>query len=111
MTAAGMAADRVAAEADIKAVVTRLALELQDRILEIGCGWGRHSVALAQRGFANVLSIDIAPEPLAVARRLAREVGACCEFREQSFCEVQEPGFDAILSLYDRSCCGFPTER
>jgi SAM-dependent methyltransferase len=110
MTAAGMVADRVAAEADIDAVLAQLALGPADRILEIGCGWGRHSLALAQRGFDNVLSIDIAPEPLTVARRLAEAEGVCCDFRQTSFCEVQEQGFDAILSLYDRSCCGFPTE-
>ena len=46
-----------------------------DRILEIGCGWGRHSLAFARRGFGRVVSVDIAPAPLDLARALARGAG------------------------------------
>src|SRR3954471_11527736 len=111
MTPGSMVADQLAAAKDVDAVLASIDVSQADRILEIGCGWGRHSVAFAQRGFTNILSIDIAPEALAMARRLADTEGVSCDFRLQSFCAVQEQDFDAILSLYDRSCCGFPTEQ
>lgn len=110
-TAAGMAADCAVANQEVDALVACMALQPSDRILEIGCGWGRHSLAFAKRGFGCVKSIDIAPEPLAVARQMAQAAGVECDFRQQSFCTEDEPGYAAILSLYDRSCCGFPTER
>jgi SAM-dependent methyltransferase len=64
-----------------------------DRILEIGCGWGRHSLALARRGFGRVVSVDI---------ELARQDGLVCD-------AVHDGPYAAALSLYDRSVCGFPT--
>ncbi len=110
LTPERIAADCAAAERDLHFVLQRTALTTTDRILEIGCGWGRHALALAQRGFVHVTSIDIAPEPLVVARALASEHGLCCDFRQQDFMTVTEGPYQAILSLYDRSCCGFPTE-
>jgi SAM-dependent methyltransferase len=91
-------------------VLARTGLSCSDRILEIGCGWGRHSLALAGRGYGSVVSIDIAPEPLALARVLAREAGLRCEIRQQDFRQVDDGPYAAVLSLYDRSVCGFPSE-
>ncbi|NJO83954.1 MAG: class I SAM-dependent methyltransferase [Blastochloris sp.] len=109
LTPERIAADCAAAEQDIDALLTRIALVPSDRILEIGCGWGRHSLALARRGFRRVCSIDIAPEPLTIARALADERGLNCDFRQLDFLDVDDGLFDAILSLYDRSVCGFPS--
>jgi SAM-dependent methyltransferase len=110
LTAEQQATDHAAAQHDIEAVLARTGLRPTDRILEVGCGWGRHSLALARRAYGAVVSIDIAPEPLALAEQLARDAGLLCDLRQRSFCDVDEGGFQAILSLYDRSVCGFPTE-
>lgn len=110
LTAERIAAERAAAERDLDFVLARTGLAPRDRILEIGCGWGRHSLALARRGFGAVTSIDIAAEPLAVARGMAAEHDLACDFRQQDFMDVAGARFAAVLSLYDRSCCGFPTE-
>jgi SAM-dependent methyltransferase len=110
MTPEQIAVDSDAAEQDIAALLGRIPLAPGDRILEIGCGWGRHSLALARRGFTNVRSIDIAPEYLAIAHALAAEHGLRCDFRQQDFSTVDDGPYDAILSLYDRSVCGFPNE-
>lgn len=104
-------ADRAAAERDIDAVLARTGLDAHAMILEIGCGWGRHALALARRGFGGVISIDIAPEPLALARALAGEHGLSCRFSQRDFMDETGGFYHAILSLYDRSCCGFPTEE
>lgn len=110
LTAERIADDSAAAERDLAYVLERTGLAPDDRVLEIGCGWGRHTLALAERGFAHVTSIDIAPEPLGLARMRAREQGRRCELRQQDFMAVTDGPFQAVLSLYDRSCCGFPTE-
>ena len=111
LTAERIAADRAAAEHDLDWLLARTGLAPNDRILEVGCGWGRHALALAQRGFGHVMSIDIAPEPLAVARALAAEHDLRCSFRQQDFLTVTDGPYHAIVSFYDRSCCGSPTEH
>jgi SAM-dependent methyltransferase len=100
---------RAQAEGDLDAVLARTGLSRGDRILEIGCGWGRHSLALARRGFGRVVSVDIAAEPVALARALARQDGLVCDIRRQDFDAVHDGPYAAVLSLYDRSVCGFPT--
>jgi SAM-dependent methyltransferase len=111
LTPERIAADRAAAERDLDALLARTGLQPGDRILEIGCGWGRHALALAARGFWQVTSVDIAPEPLALARALASEVGLECELRQQDFLRMDAGPYHAVISLYDRSVCGFPTEE
>ncbi len=105
-----LAAEQAAAEHDLDFVLAQTGLAPDDRILEIGCGWGRHALAFARRGFTAVTSIDIAPEPLEIARALASEAGVRCELRQQDFATVDDAPYHAILSLYDRGCCGFPSE-
>ena len=78
LTPERIARDRAAAERDLDALLARSELRFEDRILEIGCGWGRHALALAARGFGRVTSVDIAPEPLALACALASEAGLRC---------------------------------
>lgn len=109
LTPERIVADHAAAECDIDALLKHTSLSPDDRILEIGCGWGRHALSLAARGFGRVRSIDIAPEPLVIARALASEHGLDCDFRQQDFLGV-DGLYDAVISLYDRSVCGFPTE-
>jgi ubiquinone/menaquinone biosynthesis C-methylase UbiE len=41
------------------------------RVLEVGCGTGRLSAALAERALAKIWAVDASPEMLAVARRKA----------------------------------------
>lgn len=44
------------------------------RVLDVGCGPGRHSIALAQRG-VEVVGIDISADFIAIAQRSAQSVG------------------------------------
>lgn len=101
-----------AAERDLDFVLARIPLDSRSRILEIGCGWGRHTLALRARGFTNLVSIDISPAMLALARERAAAAGHDADLRQLDFLDLAgEPPFDALLSLYDRSCLGFPSEE
>jgi len=111
LTAESRASGIAAAERDIAFVVAALELQPSDRLLEVGCGWGRHTLILHERGFRNLISVDIAPAMLAAARDRAAAANITADLRECDFRDLSdEAPFDAILSLYDRSCCGFASE-
>jgi len=52
------------------------------RILDVGCGNGRHALELSRRGF-TVTGIDISPSMLAQARTSAKKDGLQVEFLEK----------------------------
>ncbi len=77
-------------------------VELRDaRVLDVGCGAGLLSEAMAQAG-AGVTAIDLAPELVKVARLHALESGAQVDYRVQAVEELAagEPGaFDAVTCM------------
>lgn len=83
-------------------VVEVLGLQGQERILDLACGFGRHALELARRGYA-VVGVDITAEYVAEAQKQAREERLsntefiCADLREVSFCGE----FDAVLNLAD----------
>ena len=52
-----------------------------DRLLDVCCGQGRHSLELARRGFSSVVGIDASRYLIAVARRRARRLRLRPRFR------------------------------
>ena len=71
------------------------------RVLDVGCGGGILAESMAEKG-ADVLGIDLAEAPLAVARLHALESGASLEYREISAedCAVEKPAeFDCVTCL------------
>jgi SAM-dependent methyltransferase len=108
---AAMAEGERLAAADLAFVERVIPLHQNHRLLEIGCAWGRHTLLLARRGYRRAVSLDIAPAMLAIARRRAAAAGLAPDIRQGDYIDLG-PGepFDAILSLYDRSCLGWPTE-
>ena len=69
------------------------------RILDVGCGPGRHAIELAARGYA-VTGIDVSPRFLAIAREEAARRDLKISFFE---CDARElpfgDEFDAVLSI------------
>lgn len=71
------------------------------KVLDVGCGGGILAESMAEKG-ADVLGIDLAEAPLAVARLHALETGATLEYREISAedCAVENPAqFDCVTCL------------
>lgn len=58
----------------VLATIDELALPRTSRVLEVGCGPGLTTVALARRGF-TVLAVDTAPNMIAMTRALAKNAG------------------------------------
>jgi len=86
-------------EQEIDFLFERLALHAGSRVLDLGCGPGRHSLALARRG-VDVVGIDHSQEFVALARHAAAAEGLPCEFRAADVRDLDEKGrFDAVICL------------
>jgi len=71
------------------------------RVLDVGCGGGILAESMSHKG-ADVLGIDLAEAPLAVARLHAMETGATLAYQEISAedCAAEQPGsFDTVTCL------------
>jgi SAM-dependent methyltransferase len=71
------------------------------RILDVGCGSGRYSIELAERG-AEVVGIDCSKEMLRIARNLAggRGVAGRCRFIQGDFLNADCGGeYDLSLAI------------
>ena len=86
---------------EVDFVVDVLQLQGHERILDMACGFGRHALALARRGYSAV-GVDITEAFVEKARQLARESQVeaeflCADLRDVSFHEE----FDAVINLGD----------
>jgi 2-polyprenyl-3-methyl-5-hydroxy-6-metoxy-1,4-benzoquinol methylase len=82
-----------------------IALNKQARILDIGCGTGRHSVELARRGYA-VTGIDLSESMLDQARKKAAEANLTINFH---YLDARKLPFQAEFDLAIMICEGaFP---
>lgn len=69
------------------------------RILDIGCGTGRHSVELARRGY-HVVGVDLSESMLAKARAKAKSAGVEVEYRQADARELHfHNEFDLAIML------------
>jgi SAM-dependent methyltransferase len=82
---------------EVAFLVDALGLGPGDRVLDVGCGPGRHAVALADRGI-EVHGVDLSPDFVALAQEAAGARPATFEVldvRDLSF----EAEFDAVVCL------------
>lgn len=71
------------------------------RALDLGCGSGRHAIALAKRGYKDIVGVDLSPTLLAQARQLAARDGAQIEFIERDMRNLEGLGvFDLVINLF-----------
>ncbi len=85
---------------EIDFVLAQLDLPPGARVLDVGCGAGRHSIELARRGY-RVVGIDPAPAMIEAARAAAAEAGVAPDFRQASGeTFVADEEFDAAICLF-----------
>src|SRR6201982_3556802 len=67
---------------EVDLLVRSIGLERNDRILDLCCGQGRHSLKLASRGFPNVTGLDRSRYLIRLARKRAKHRGLQVSFHE-----------------------------
>ena len=85
---------------EVDFILAQLKLSPGDYILDIGCGSGRHSIALAERGF-RVVGIDPSGAMIEAARQAASGIEAKPQFFQVRAEEFQtEQKFEVALCLF-----------
>ncbi len=87
--------------AEVDGIVGLLELAAGARVLDLSCGFGRHSVELAQRGF-QVTGLDLSPQLLGHAREAAKAAGVQVTWIEADMREIPAPprSYDAVISMF-----------
>jgi SAM-dependent methyltransferase len=86
-------------EQEVEFLVEALALTAGQRVLDVGCGPGRHALALARRGI-HVHGVDASPEFVALGRAAAAEEGLPVTFAEVDVRALASAAeFDAAICL------------
>lgn len=110
----GMSADMAwteRTEQEIKRALTMLRPQGGERILDLGCGTGRHSLELVRHGF-SVVGVEISAELVEIANRDAAEQGLEAEFVQADLRELDYDGeFDIVLNLNDGAVGYFETDE
>jgi SAM-dependent methyltransferase len=88
------------AVSEVGQIVGLLALEPGQRVCDLCCGVGRHSLELAQRGLV-VTATDRTGRYLNCARDRARQAGLDIEFIQEDMRDFCRPdSFDAVVNLF-----------
>jgi len=87
------------AEADV--ICDVLGLSAHEKILDLCCGQGRHSMELARRGFRNIEGLDRSHYLIQKAKERAKIEGLPVRFREGDARKLPYPAdcFDVVLIL------------
>lgn len=94
--------DAASGEAEVRSILAAMPLRPGARILDVGCGTGRHALALAKRGF-SVIGLDTSETMLEAAEKARQEAGVDLtlhrgDMRDLPISEVGK--VDAILSIF-----------
>ena len=69
------------------------------KILDVGCGTGRHAINLATKGYKNITAIDLSPGMIRAAKKVATEKNVQVDFR---VCDARELPFE---NEFDAAIC------
>jgi 2-polyprenyl-3-methyl-5-hydroxy-6-metoxy-1,4-benzoquinol methylase len=87
-------------EKEVEWMIKEYLTDPEMKILDVGCGTGRHAINLATRGYKNITGIDLSPSMIESAQKAAREKNVTVDFR---VCDARqlpfEDEFDATLCL------------
>ena len=86
---------------DVEQLITATGIGPEDRVLDLCCGQGRHSMELARRGYKYVTGIDRSRHLIRLARRRAERKKLQITFREgdaRKF-RLPESSFDCVFIM------------
>ena len=85
---------------EVDGVIRLLNLKPKSKILDIPCGYGRHSIELAKRGFV-VAGSELNAQHLSIAKKEARKNSAKIQFVRENMLEIDyKPKFDAVVNMF-----------
>jgi ubiquinone/menaquinone biosynthesis C-methylase UbiE len=86
---------------DAELKVLRRFLKPTDQILDLGCGWGRITYAMATSGY-DVVGVDLSKNLLTYARQRSVESGMKIRFDQRSLKSIPYPdgSFDKVICLW-----------
>lgn len=92
-------ADKTVSEVD--RLLTMLRPRGDERVLDLGCGTGRHSLELTRRGF-EVVGVELLEANVEVAKKDAEAQGLSTQFVQADLRELElREEFDIVVSLND----------
>lgn len=98
-------------EAEVNRALKMLRPQGGERVLDLACGSGRHSLELVRQGF-SVVGVEISSELIEIARRDAEAQGLEATFIEGDLRELDfEEEFDIVLNLNDGAVGYFETDE
>ncbi len=85
---------------EVESIIKMMALKPKAKILDLCCGYGRHSIDLAQRGF-EVTGYDLSDFFLEKAQKDSASLGLKMEFLKGDMRKLPFEGrFDAVVNLF-----------
>lgn len=100
-TDADVVGDESITRAEVDLFSSILNLSPDDKILDLCCGQGRHSLELARRGFKNVEGLDRSHYLIQKAKSTASKLGLAVRFKEGDARKLPHPPdtFDVVMLL------------
>jgi SAM-dependent methyltransferase len=88
------------AEREVDFIVEALVLPTGASVLDLCCGEGRHTIALARRGY-HVTGLDLSALHLRLARQAAKEAGVSVRWHRADMRDIPWEGeFDAVINVF-----------
>jgi SAM-dependent methyltransferase len=85
---------------EVGGVLKLLQIPERSKILDCPCGYGRHSIELAERGY-NITGIDINLEHLRIAIQNMRSQIRNLDFKKGNMLDLNyNPNFDAVINMF-----------
>jgi SAM-dependent methyltransferase len=92
--------DEGEAEAMIDLIERTIGHRPERRVLDVGCGSGRHSISFAKRGYHDVTGIDLSPTLLTEAREQAARLQFPIQFIERDMRDIPDEKYDLAVNLF-----------